>query len=111
MSAERAKDCYLALELSQHTWLIGYLLPGADKVQTTAVAGGNAETLLSALGKIESLAVTRSHAGCVLGSMRVCFEAVMMASGLPVFLSIAKSILQSSTHPAFWFRDEADARR
>ncbi len=43
MSAERANDCYVALELSQRTWLIDYLLPGSDKVQTTAVAGGNAE--------------------------------------------------------------------
>lgn len=75
MSAERANDCYIALELSQRTWLIGYLLPGSDKVQTTAVAGGNAEALLSALERIESLAGTRSHAGCAVGSMRVCFEA------------------------------------
>ena len=103
MSAERANDCYVALELSQRTCLIGYLLPGSDNVQTPAVAGGNAEALLSALGRIESLAGTRSHAGCAVGSMRV-----MMASGLPAFLSIATSILQSSTHPAFWFRDEAD---
>lgn len=44
-------------------------------MQTTAVAGGNAEALLLALGKIENLAGTWSHAGCVLGSMRVCFEA------------------------------------
>jgi hypothetical protein len=50
MSAERANDCYVALELSQRTWLIGYLLPGSDKAQTTAVAGGNAEALLSARG-------------------------------------------------------------
>jgi len=52
MSAERANDCYVALELSQRTWLIGYLLPGSDKAQTTAVAGGNAEALLSARGDV-----------------------------------------------------------
>ncbi|MDP9791393.1 hypothetical protein [Agrobacterium tumefaciens] len=75
MSAASVNDCYIALELSQRTWLIGYLLPGSDKVQTTAVAGGNAEALLSALERIESLAGTRSHAGCAVGSMRVCFEA------------------------------------
>ncbi len=60
MSAERANDCYVALELSQRTCLIGYLLPGSDNVQTPAVAGGNAEALLSALGRIESLAGTRN---------------------------------------------------
>ncbi len=93
MSAERANDCYVAIEFSQRTWLIGYLLPGSDKVQTTAVAGGNAEAFLSALGRSESLPGTRSHAGCAVGSMRVW--RVMMASGLPAFLSMATSILQS----------------
>lgn len=75
MSAERVNDCYVALELSQRTWLIGYLLPGSDKVQTTVVAGGNAEALLSALGRIESLAGIRPPSECTVGSTRVCFEA------------------------------------
>lgn len=75
MSAERVNDCYIALELSQRTWLIGYLLPGSDRVLTTAVAGGDAEALLSALGRIESLVGTRSPAECTMVSMRVCFEA------------------------------------
>jgi transposase len=49
MSADGVGDCYIALELSQRTWLVDYLLPGSDKVQTITVAGGNAEALLSAL--------------------------------------------------------------
>ncbi len=80
--------------------MIGYLLPGSDKVQTTAVAGGDAEALLSALGNIENLAGTRSHAGCVLGSMRVCFEAVYDGFWLARFLidrDIDTSILDPSS--------------
>lgn len=72
MSAERVNDCYVALELSQRTWLIGFLLPGTDKVQIMTVAGGDAEALLSALGRIESLAGTRLAAECTMVSMRVC---------------------------------------
>ncbi|MCX2699327.1 IS110 family transposase [Ochrobactrum chromiisoli] len=75
MRAESVNDCYVALELSQRTWLIGYLLPGSGKVQTVTVAGGNAEALLSALAKIETLTGVRSQAECAPGSMRVCFEA------------------------------------
>jgi len=75
MSAERVNDCYVALELSQRTWLIGFLLPGTDKVQIMTVAGGDAEALLSALGRIESLAGTRLAAECTMVSMRVCYEA------------------------------------
>ena len=75
MSAERVNDCYVALELSQRTWLIGFLLPGTDKVQIMTVAGGDAEALLSALGRIESLAGTRLPAECTMVSMRVCYEA------------------------------------
>lgn len=75
MSAERVNDCYVALELSQRTCLIGLLLPGTVKVQTMTVAGGDAEALLSALGRIESLAGTRSPAESTMVSMRVCFEA------------------------------------
>ncbi|MFW7355037.1 MAG: hypothetical protein ACODTL_03630 [Brucella sp.] len=48
MRAKTVNDCYVAPELSQRTWLIGYLLPSSDKVQTVTVAGGNAEALLSA---------------------------------------------------------------
>nr|WP_278437180.1 IS110 family transposase [Brucella anthropi] len=75
MSAERVNDCYVALELSQRTWLIGFLLPGTDKVQIMTGAGGDAEALLSALGRIESLAGTRLAAECTMVSMRVCYEA------------------------------------
>ncbi|QTK82710.1 Transposase [Agrobacterium tumefaciens] len=75
MSAERVNDCYVALELSQRTWLIGFLLPGTVKVQIMTVAGGDAEALLSALGRIESLAGTRLPPECTMVSMRVCYEA------------------------------------
>lgn len=75
MSAERVNDCYVALELSQRTRLIGFLLPGTVKVQIMTVAGGDAEALLSALGRIESLAGTRLPPECTMVSMRVCYEA------------------------------------
>ncbi len=75
MRAERVNDCYVALELSQRTWLIAFLLPGTVKVQIMTVAGGDAEALLSALGRIESLAGTRLPAECTMVSMRVCYEA------------------------------------
>ncbi|WP_204340845.1 hypothetical protein [Rhizobium ruizarguesonis] len=68
MSAAGFNDCYIALELSQRTWLIGYLLPGSDKVQTTSVAGGNAEALLSALLRIQST-IEGSPAGCAAVSI------------------------------------------
>ena len=32
MSADAVNDCYIGIELSQRTWLIGYLLPGSDRV-------------------------------------------------------------------------------
>lgn len=44
-------------------------------MQTITVAGGNAEALLSALSKIESMIESRSPDGGALGQMRVCFEA------------------------------------
>ncbi|MDR6820974.1 transposase [Neorhizobium sp. 2083] len=75
MSADSVNDCYIALELSQKTWLVGYLLPGSDKVQTITVAGGNAEALLSALLRIQSMTRDRSPSGFAAGPLRVCFEA------------------------------------
>ncbi|MFS2042372.1 MULTISPECIES: IS110 family transposase [Rhizobium/Agrobacterium group] len=75
ISAAGVTDCYFALELSQRTWLIGYLLPGLDKVQTVTVAGGNAEALLSALLRIRSMTGNRSPSGFSAGPLRVCFEA------------------------------------
>ncbi|WP_010661051.1 IS110 family transposase [Brucella anthropi] len=75
MSAERVNDCYVALELSQRTWLIRFLLPGTEKGQIMRVAGGDAGALLSALGRIGRLAGTRLAAECTMVSMRVCYEA------------------------------------
>lgn len=46
--------CYIALELSHRSWLVGYLLPGWKKVQTLPVAGGDANGLLDVIAKIDS---------------------------------------------------------
>jgi transposase len=51
MRAESVNDCYVALEPSQRTWLIGYLLLCSDMVQTTAVAGGLPELFCRRLQK------------------------------------------------------------
>lgn len=100
MSAERVNDCYVTLELSQRTWLIGFLLPDTVKVQTMTVAGGDVEALLSALGRIKSLAGTRSPAESTMVSMRVCFEAGYDGFWLARYLidrGIDTTILDSSS--------------
>lgn len=68
-------DCYAALELSQKTWLIGYLLPNSKKVSTISVPGGDTDALLLALSqitaKLEPTALSESH----FPQIRLCFEA------------------------------------
>lgn len=68
-------DCYVALELSQKTWLIGYLLPSSKKVSTISVPGGDTDALLLALSqitaKLEPTALSESHSP----QIRLCFEA------------------------------------
>jgi len=75
MSAYDVNDCYVALELSQRTWLIGYLLPGSEKVKTISVAGGDSEALINTLSTIRSMVGSRSSEGRSVGQVRVCFEA------------------------------------
>ena len=76
MSAYDVNDCYVALELSQRTWLIGYLLPGSEKVKTISVAGGDSEALINTLSTIRSMVGSRSSEGRSVEQVRVCFEAV-----------------------------------
>lgn len=62
MSCEREPaDCYVALELSRNKWLVGALLPGADKVKTSSVSGGDTDGLLSALNRITARAADAGH--------------------------------------------------
>ncbi|MUZ75376.1 IS110 family transposase [Agrobacterium vitis] len=104
MSATNVNDCYIAFELSQRTWLIGYILPGSDKVQTITVAGGNAEALLSALLRIQHITGNRSRTGCAAGALRVCFEAgydgfwlarFLLKSGIDIIVLDPSSFLVS----------------
>jgi len=72
MSCEReSSDCYVALELSRNKWLVGALVPGADKVTTSSVSGGDTDGLLSALNRIAAKAADAGHPNVTL---RVCFE-------------------------------------
>ncbi|MEK1904123.1 MAG: IS110 family transposase [Rhizobium sp.] len=75
MSADAVNDCYIALELSQRTWLVGFLLPGSEKVQTMAIAGGDADALLGAISRIEAKIEGDVWSEGLTCRMRVCFEA------------------------------------
>jgi len=68
----QSAECYVALELSRNKWLVGALLPEAEKVWTCSVAGGDTDGLLSALNTIQEK--TRS-AGYPNVPLQVCFEA------------------------------------
>jgi transposase len=65
-------ECYVALELSRNKWLVGALLPNAEKVTTMSVTGGDTDGLLSALNKMFAKAATAGQSNATL---RVCFEA------------------------------------
>lgn len=58
-SAGYLDDCYVALELSQKTWLVGYLLPDACKVKTITVPGGNTTALMAVLDKMRTMTGSR----------------------------------------------------
>lgn len=75
MNADIINDCYVALELSQKTWLVGYLPPGSKKVRTVSVGGGDTNALLRALSRIEGMADEHFSSESPAGRMRVCFEA------------------------------------
>ena len=64
-------DCYVALELSRNKWLVGALLPGAKKVTSISVAGGDTDGLLIALNKSVAKATTAAKPKVTL---RVCLE-------------------------------------
>nr|WP_272209732.1 hypothetical protein [Marinicella sp. W31]MDC2875558.1 hypothetical protein [Marinicella sp. W31] len=75
MDTDYVEHCYVALELSQRSWLIGYLLPGSKKVQTQNVAGGDTDALLEALSKIASKCQMETGPERCSHTLRVCFEA------------------------------------
>ena len=63
---------FVALELSKSTWLVALHSPAADKVSQHRLEGGDAEGLLTLIGR------RRAHAEAVLGRpVRVvsCYEA------------------------------------
>jgi len=75
MDNDYVEHCYVALELSQRSWLIGYLLPGSTKVQTQNVAGGDTDALLEALSKIAGKCQMETGSERCAHTLRVCFEA------------------------------------
>lgn len=75
MSAHFMNDCYVALELSQRTWLVGYLLPGTERVLTEKVAGGDTDALIAVLGRIASKIASAAPTDGPASRVRVCFEA------------------------------------
>ena len=46
-----ARDCFVAIELSQKSWLIGILRPDDTKVSTRMVGPGDTAALLAELEK------------------------------------------------------------
>lgn len=71
-SITRTQDCYVALELSRRTWLVGAILPDSPKVWTMAVPGRDTFALLASL---EQLKVRAEQACDCEAILRVCFEA------------------------------------
>ncbi len=65
-------DCYVALELSRRTWLVGALLPDSTKVRTFTVPGGDTVALLQGLHRLKERAAKNGFDDIRL---RVCFEA------------------------------------
>ena len=72
VSKTRPQDCYVALELSRRTWLVGAILPDSPKVRTMAVLGGDTSALLASLEQLRVRAVQACD--CEV-KLRVCFEA------------------------------------
>lgn len=75
MSAGIVDVCYIALELSQRSWLVGYLLPGSEKVQSLTVAGGDTNGLLDVIARIGSKIELAGGTEAYRSRLRVCFEA------------------------------------
>lgn len=75
MSAGIVDVCYIALELSQRSWLVGYLLPGSEKVQSLTVAGGDTNGLLDVIARIGSKIELAGGTEAYRSHLRVCFEA------------------------------------
>ncbi|WP_416832705.1 MAG: IS110 family transposase [Erythrobacter sp.] len=71
-SNTRTQDCYVALELSRRTWLVGAILPDSPKVRTMAVPGGDTSALLACLEQMRARAVQACDCDA---NLRVCFEA------------------------------------
>jgi transposase len=70
-----ARNCYVAIELSQKSWLIGILRPDDTKVSTRTVGPGDTAALLAELEKAVARGQTTVTEPPDYGSLRVCFEA------------------------------------
>ncbi len=69
------RDCYVSLELSQKSWVIGVLRPGADKVQVRTIAAGDTAALLTELRIAAGVRGACSTVEPDYSSLLVCFEA------------------------------------
>lgn len=95
-------DCYVALELSRRTWLVGALLPDSTKVRTFTVQGGDAVALLQGLHRLKERAAKNGFDDIRL---QVALKLDMTGSGSPAFLLTQASRPRFWTPAAFWSRD------